>query len=76
MTEIIPEDDDQIDGQLNLEDILQDWEGEPENVQMRPESDDLLEFEEGEELLRYWKKSFLVRKKGRLLQKRKQWNCQ
>ncbi len=51
MTEIIPEDDDQIDGQLNLEDILQDWEGEPESISDEPESDDLLEFEEGEELL-------------------------
>ena len=50
MTEIIPEDDDQIDGQLNLEDILQDWEGEPDNVPDEPESDDLLELEDGEEL--------------------------
>ena len=51
MTEIIPEDDDQIDGQLNLEDILQDWEGEPDSVSDEPELDDLLEIEEGEEML-------------------------
>ena len=51
MTEIIPEDDDQIDGQMNLEDILQDWEGEPDSDSDEPEPDDLLDFEEGEELL-------------------------
>ena len=51
MTEIIPEDDDQIDGQMNLEDVLKDWEGEPESGLDETELDDLLNFEEGEELL-------------------------
>ena len=31
MTEIIPDEDEQIEGQMNLEDILTDWEGEPDS---------------------------------------------
>ena len=50
MTEIIPDDDDQIDGQMNLEDILNDWEGKPESIEEEAESDVLLELDEGEDL--------------------------
>ena len=50
MTEIIPDDDDQIDGQMNLEDILNDWEGKPESIEEEAESDVLLELDEGENL--------------------------
>ncbi len=51
MMEIIPDDDDdQIDGQMNLEDILNDWEGETEPLTEDTESDDLLKFDAGEEL--------------------------
>ena len=49
MTEIIP-DDDQIDGQMNLEEILNDWEGQPESVTEDADSDEWIEFDEGEEL--------------------------
>src|SRR5699024_2297696 len=31
MTEIIHDEDEQIEGQMNLEDILTDWEGEPDS---------------------------------------------
>lgn len=45
MTEIIPDDDDQITGQMNLEDILQEWEGEPDNSMEQEEpEDELLSF--------------------------------
>ena len=50
MTEIIP-DDDQIDGQMNLEEILNDWEGQPESVTEDADSDEWIEFDEGEELM-------------------------
>ena len=49
MTEIIP-DDDQIDGQMNLEEILNDWEGQPESVTEDADSDEWIEFDEEEEL--------------------------
>ena len=49
MTEIIP-DDDQIDGQMNLEEILNDWEGQPESVTEDADSDEWIQFDEGEEL--------------------------
>ena len=42
MTEIIPEDNDQIAGQMNLEDILTDWEGTPAAEDEAPAVDDLL----------------------------------
>ena len=49
--EIIPDDDDdQIDGQMNLEDILNEWEGEAESLTEDTEPDDLLEIDDGEEL--------------------------
>ena len=51
MMEIIPDDDDdQIDGQMNLEDILNEWEGEAESLTEDTEPDDLLEIDDGEEL--------------------------
>ena len=51
MMEIIPDDDDdQIDGQMNLEDILDEWEGEAESLTEDTEPDDLLEIDDGEEL--------------------------
>ena len=51
MTEIIPDDeDDQIEGQMNLEDILTDWEGEAESLSEESEPEDLLDLDEGEDL--------------------------